>query len=61
MSEEKTTTSEEHTGTSVAEDGSNKSLPIEDSEAEGVVGGATRAQYDRWHSLPDGSGSGAGE
>ncbi len=58
---EETTMSEQKTDTPVAEDESKKSRPIEDSEAEGVVGGATSQQYDRWHTLPDGSGSGAGE
>ncbi len=58
MSEQK---SERTTETPAAEGEVKKSRPIEDSEAEGIVGGATAGQYDRWHTLPDGSGSGAGE
>ncbi len=58
MSEQK---AEQKTDTSAVEDKSKKSRPVEDSEAEGVVGGATSNQFDHWHTLPDGSGSGAGE
>ncbi len=35
--------------------------PLDDAELQDVVGGAAPDEYDRWHKLPDGSGSGFGE
>jgi len=35
--------------------------PLDDAELQDVVGGASPDDYDRWHTLPDGSGSGHGE
>ncbi len=52
---------ERKTGTPAARDETGKSRSIEDSEAEGVVGGTTADKPNYWHKLPDGSGSGAGE
>ncbi len=43
-------------GTETPED-----TPLDDSQLEEVVAGASSEDFDRWHQLPDGSGSGAGE
>ena len=54
---------ERKTDTSTSEEkGLNTSpIDIDDAEAEGIVAGVSGHQSDRWHQLPDGSGSGFGE
>ena len=44
-----------------AAESKKKDTTMDDSEAEKIVGGATSGQFDRWHNLPSGSGSGFGE
>ena len=57
-------TQESRTDTTSEEKSPNpKARPVDDAEVEGIVGGTSGAQSDsdRWHNLPDGSGSGFGE
>lgn len=55
--------SEREKDAAVAENVKEESRPIDDSEAARIVGGSgpAGADFDRWHNLPDGSGSGTGE
>ncbi len=52
--------SEKEKEAAVAENVKEENRPIDDSEAAKIVGGTTK-NFNSWHNLPDGSGSGFGE
>ncbi len=52
--------SEKEKEAAVAENVKEENRPIDDSEAAKIVGGTTK-NFNNWHNLPDGSGSGFGE
>ena len=56
--------SEQEQTTSTAEEREAESRPLESADLEKVVGGSetsAKPNFDKWHTLPDGSGSGVGE